>query len=153
MIYWFTGQPGHGKTVQAHLLLEHINQGIPYYRRALHIDGDHLRALVENQDYSKAGRERNIQMAQTMAQFINMNQMDVIVSLVAPYRELRESFKAKLGNELIEIYVYTDELRGREQFHTDYEAPTENFVDLCTSNETPEETHQRLVEILAKYDI
>ena len=153
MIYWFTGQPGHGKTVQAELLLALINQGVPFYRRALHIDGDHLRALVDNKDYSRQGRERNIQMAQTMAQFIHMNEMDVVVSLVAPYRELREAFKSKMGKDLIEIYVHTDELRGRESFHVEYEKPTENFIDLCTSGETPEETHTRLVEILAKYDI
>jgi hypothetical protein len=38
-----------------------------------------------------------------------------------------------------EIYVRTSEERGREQFHVqDYEAPTENFIDLDTTNDSPE---------------
>lgn len=154
MIYWFTGQPGHGKTVQATLLLNYINEGVPFFRRAVHLDGDHLRQLMSNQDYSKDGRVRNIETAQAIAKYVhNECYFDVIVSLVAPYRELRERLKEEIGDEIIEIYVHTDEVRGREHFHTDYEKPLENFIDLCTTGEEPEKTHQRLVEILSKYNI
>jgi hypothetical protein len=46
-----------------------------------------------------------------------MKNFEVIVSLVAPYKEVRESFKTDMGSELIEIYVHTSELRGREANH------------------------------------
>ena len=55
-----------------------------------------------------------------------------MVSLVAPYRELREEFKAATG--LTEIYVHTTEARGREAKHaSDYEAPLERFIDIDTT--------------------
>ena len=61
----------------------------------------------------------------------------VVVSLVAPYRELREEFKAATG--LTEIYVHTTEARGREAKHaSDYEAPLERFIDIDTTGSSVE---------------
>ena len=147
MIYWFTGQPGHGKSVQAKLLLDYLNQESSC-RTAFHIDGDHLRDLVKNVDYSREGREKNIRLAQNLAKYLHNQGQTVIVSLVAPYRELREEFKQDIGKDLIEIYVDTDEIRGREHFHVDYEPPLDNFIYLSTSNETPEFTHVKLLELI-----
>ena len=91
-----------------------------------HVDGDDLRALTANADYSRAGREANIRRAQTIAHYLHNQDRVVVVSLVAPYRELREEFKAATG--LTEIYVHTTEARGREAKHaSDYEAPTRTF--------------------------
>jgi hypothetical protein len=46
-----------------------------------------------------------------------------------------------MGSELVEIYVHTEELRGREQNHvSDYEKPTENFIDIDTTNVKPIES-------------
>ena len=47
MIYWFTGQPGSGKTVLANLLKEQV---LPH---AYRIDGDEMRELFANKDYSE----------------------------------------------------------------------------------------------------
>ena len=44
MIYWFTGQPGSGKTVLADLLKE---KALPH---AYRIDGDEMRDLFENKE-------------------------------------------------------------------------------------------------------
>ena len=44
MIYWFTGQPGSGKTVLADLLKE------KWLTHAYRIDGDEMRALFQNKD-------------------------------------------------------------------------------------------------------
>ena len=49
MIFWFTGQPGSGKTTLGKALLEKLND-------AFHIDGDDLRGLSANVDYSEQGR-------------------------------------------------------------------------------------------------
>ena len=39
MIYWFTGQPGHGKTTLAKALITHLQgQGVEPF----HVDGDDL---------------------------------------------------------------------------------------------------------------
>ena len=58
---------------------------------------------------------------------------NVIVSLVSPYKDQRDQFKE--NNEVIEVYVHTKEERGREGFHvSNYEKPTDNFVEIDTSN-------------------
>ena len=136
-IYWFTGQPGAGKTVLALMLKTVLEK--EYRQNVFHIDGDELRKLFNNQKYGREGREENIKRAQDIAKFLLAQGYDVIVSLVAPYKELRESFKYDLKNLLVEFYVHTTDIRGREHFHTDeYEGPTENFVDIDTTNVEPQ---------------
>ena len=122
MIYWFTGQPGSGKTVLADLLKE---QALPH---AYRIDGDEMRDLFENKDYSIKGRIANIDAAQKIAHYLHNQGKDVIVSLVSPYLDQREEFKKLLDWQINEIYVhYTDEIRGREEYHVlGYQAPQFN---------------------------
>jgi adenylylsulfate kinase-like enzyme len=78
---------------------------------------------------------KNVQLAQQLAQYLHSKGKDVIVSLVSPYKEQRESFKEKMGEMLQEVYVHTSEVRGREKFFVeDYEQPTEKYIDICTDN-------------------
>jgi adenylylsulfate kinase-like enzyme len=136
-IYWFTGQPGAGKTVLSLMLKTVLEQ--EYKEKIFHIDGDELRSLFNNQKYGREGREENIKRAQDIAKFILVQGHTVIVSLVAPYKELRENLKKDLGELLVEFYVHTTDIRGREHFHTDeYEQPTENFIDIDTTNVAPQ---------------
>ena len=138
MIFWFTGQPGSGKTTLALVLLEKLDG-------AFHIDGDDLRGLVHNVDYSEQGRINNIRMAQSIAMFLDNKGLDVVVSLVAPYRWLREEFKVR--HMVNEIYLHTTEKRGKEKFFAkDYEPPQENFLDVDTTNITVEACIDRIVE-------
>ena len=77
MIYWFTGQPSHGKTVLANLFKK-----------------SHL----------------------------------------------------LLGDDLVEIYIHTSEPRERDHFRSDaYVSPKENFIDIDTTIDTPEESLQRII--------
>jgi len=144
MIYWFTGQPGHGKTTLAKALIAHLRaQGTEPF----HVDGDDLRALTANADYSRAGREANIRRAQTIAHYLQNQGRTVVVSLVAPYRNIREELKANA--EVTEVYVHTTEKRGREDRHaTDYEAPLENFIDIDTTGRSEEDSLKELLDRL-----
>jgi adenylylsulfate kinase-like enzyme len=144
-IYWFTGQPGAGKTVLSLMLKTVLEEK----NKIFHIDGDELRRLFNNQKYGREGREENIKRAQDIAKFILDQGHTVIVSLVAPYKELREKFKEDLGNLLVEFYVHTTDIRGREHFHTDeYEQPTENFIDIDTTNVDPQISLNKIIENL-----
>ncbi len=144
-IYWFTGQPGAGKTVLATMLKTILEK--EYGNKVFHIDGDELRRLFNNQKYGREGREENIKRAQDIAKFLLVQGYDVIVSLVAPYKELRESFKYDLQNLLVEFYVHTTDIRGREHFHTDeYEQPSENFVDINTTGVNPQESLNEIIK-------
>ena len=129
MIYWFTGQPGAGKTSIAKSLIEKLP------KNTFHVDGDDLRAIFENKDYSETGRRKNIELAQHLAHFLHNKGQNVVVSLVSPYQNQREEFKQKLGDAVKEFYIHTTEIRGRENFHVkEYEQPTENFCDIDTTN-------------------
>lgn len=139
MIYWFTGQPAHGKTVLANKLKELLPN-------AYRIDGDDMRELFSNKDYSIKGRVENVGTAQRIAHYLHNQGHDVIVSLVAPYVDQREDFKKLLGNDIIEIYVHTSEPRERDHFKAiAYVAPSENFIDIDTTEDTPEESFNNLL--------
>lgn len=139
MVYWFTGQPGAGKTTLAYMLAVHL------FPKAINIDGDDIRELFDNKDYSEAGRRKNVELAQNMAHFLHKKGFNVFVSLVSPYRDQRESFKEKLGNGIVELYVHAFEDRGRTQYHVaNYEPPIENFIDVDTTNETPFDSYMKI---------
>ena len=126
MIFWFTGQPGSGKTTLGKALIERLDN-------AFHIDGDDLRGLSHNVDYSEQGRIHNIRMAQSIAMYLDNKGQNIVVSIVAPYRWLREEFKKR--HEVNEIYLHTTEKRGKEQyFAKDYEPPQDNFLDMETTD-------------------
>jgi adenylylsulfate kinase-like enzyme len=150
MIYWFTGQPGAGKTIQATKLKEFLQTEKRNWRKdVFHIDGDDLRELTLNKDYSETGRVQNIKNAQLLAFFLNAKECDVVVSLVSPYKELREEFKTVCGESIVEIYVHTTRKRGREEFKVqDYEAPEVNFFDMNTTSETPIQSFTKLIHHL-----
>jgi adenylylsulfate kinase len=143
MIIWLTGQPGAGKTTLAKLLEAYFSD------QSVVIDGDDLRELLKNTDYSENGRRKNIEYAQNMAKDLYYNEYNVIVSLVSPYKDQREFFKQDMGSSIKEVYVHTSNIRGKEHFHVqNYEAPTENFVEIDTTDKGELETLQELVQKL-----
>ena len=147
MIYWFIGQPGAGKTTMAKKLKTFLEK--EYKRQVFHVDGDDIRELLENKDYSKEGRIKNITFAQGLAAYLNRHG-DVVVSVVTPYLQVRESFKEKLGQRMTEIYVTTKDIRGRENFHVqDFEAPEERYILLDTTDISEEDAFNQLKEDLA----
>jgi len=142
MIYWFTGQPGSGKTTLA-LALKAVLQkaGHP----VVHLDGEFLRGLMANRDFSEAGRTRNVKAGQQLAAKLHAEGIVVVASFVSPYRDLREEFKAK-GN-VVEIYVHTTELRGREaHFAADFEPPQKDFLDIDTTRASVEACLQQILQ-------
>jgi len=141
MIIWLTGQPGSGKTT----ICEEILRIRDY--RVFHIDGDDLRNLFENKDYSETGRRKNIELAQQIAQYLHNKGKDVLVSLVSPYKDQRDKFKEKMGDNLVEVYIHTTDVRGRENFFVkEYEAPTEKYLNIDTTNESIEESTKKVLD-------
>ena len=139
MIYWLTGQPGSGKTT----LSTWIQASFP--NKSMIVDGDDIREIFVNKDYSEEGRKKNIERAQTLSKFLHHKGYTVIVSLVSPYKEQREEFKKEMGDNVVEIYVHTTDDRGRNHFHvSDYQEPTENFIDCDTTNSSEYNTFLNL---------
>jgi hypothetical protein len=46
-----------------------------------------------------------------------------------------------MGSDIAEFYVHASVERGREHFHVaDYEAPTDNFIEVDTTYDSPQES-------------
>ncbi len=146
-IIWITGQPGAGKSTLGRALKADLQEaGHPVFM----VDGDDLRALTANADYSAAGREANIRRAQDIALYLSRQGQVVIVAVVAPFRWLREEFKARTNVK--EVFVHTTEVRGREHFHSDeYGAPESDYLDLDTTD-SPVESGVAAVRTFAGLD-
>ena len=96
MIYVLYGQPGAGKTTLSVLLAEHLNS-------TTHIvDGDQLRRLTGNYDFTREGREKHIGKANDMITSLHGN-CNVIMALVNPYKRLREQLSAANPGQVIGV--------------------------------------------------
>ena len=152
MIYWFTGQPGAGKTVLGKKLHKFLQTEKRNWRKSVfHLDGDNLREITNNKDYSEQGRRNNIKTAQVIVEYLHNNECDVVVSVVAPFLDMREELKDKLQLNIVEIYVHCSDERPRDDFKIkDYEPPQVNFIDIDTTKDSPEVSFSKLINILNK---
>jgi gluconate kinase len=131
MITVLFGQPHSGKTTLANKL------EADYY-----IDGDHLRTMFQNKDYSRQGRINNLNRASDIATYLHYNGNDVVLSLVYPYKEARD-YLNNLVPGVKWIYLHYTEERGREEFHVkDFELDLleEKVLALSTSRWSIEES-------------
>ena len=145
MIYWFTGQPAAGKTVLSQMLHNYL------VKRPFVIDGDDMRELFSNKDYSIKGRVENVGTAQRIAHYLHNQGKDVIVALVSPYIDQREDFKKLLGNNIIEFYVHTTEPRERDHYKAiAYTPPKDNFIDINTTVDEPKDSFNKIINAIAK---
>lgn len=156
MIYNFIGQPHAGKTTLANHLkkvLETYYETNKIDRKCILIDGDHLRKILNNKDFSEEGRRFNINQAYNIAKFIDAdNSFDVIIAVVSPFLDLRERLKFEKEGEIVEIFVHTTDIRGRENFHVpNFEKPEKNFIDVDTTNVDELTTMNELLNKLQKY--
>jgi len=118
MIIVLFGQPHSGKSTLAAELDAH------------NIDGDKLRELFSNKDYSREGRIKNLNRASDIAHYLNSVGEPVVLSLVYPYKEAREYLNS-LTNDVLWVYLIYSGERGRENFHVkDFDSPNEEDV-LC----------------------
>jgi len=149
MIIWLTGQPASGKTTLAKKIINKLkssNQDI----KIINLDGDDLRSINKNKDYSKAGRIKNISTAISIVRFLCTKDYHCVISIVAPYKFLRDELKSEFN--FLEVYLFTSEIRGREDyFAKDYEVPTDkNTMRLDTGKLTKEECLDEILNVYRK---
>ena len=135
MIIVLFGQPRSGKSTLA--------KEFSTYRN---IDGDRLRELFTNKDYSKEGRIKNLNRASDIAYFLYRSGTKVILTLVYPYKEARDYLNS-LTDEVIWVYLTYDGERGREKYHVaDFEIPeNERILHLDTSKLTIDECVKEII--------
>jgi len=133
MIIWLTGNTGSGKTV---LAKEMFNQ---MASDTVILDGDDMRTVWTDLGLSKLDRYQNNFRIARLARIIDSQKHDVIVSVIAPYKELRELIE-KIIPEVQWIYVHRDKDK-----RTDPEKPYE-MPDLTTVKEVVFPESQTLSE-------
>jgi len=139
MIINLTGQAGACKSTIARELEKILKNPIV-------IDGDELREIFVNKDYSEEGRRKNITNAYNIARFLEAKGFSPIIALISPYEDLREDLKST--SEVKEIYIHTTQIRGRENyFAQNYSSPKSNFLDLSTDGDL-QECIEKIIEYL-----
>lgn len=140
MIVNLTGQAGAGKTTISKELLKLIPDSI-------NIDGDELREILNNKDYSETGRRNNIKTAYHIALFLEKQGFTPIISLISPYKDLREELKER--TEVFECYIFTSEIRGREKYFVEgYEKPDKYFLPIDTTNRNAHDIAEEISTII-----
>jgi adenylylsulfate kinase-like enzyme len=150
MIVVFYGQPGSGKTTLAKLLQERIfllNQPTPVI-----LDGDEIREIFKNKDYSREGRIKNLNRISDIATFLESKYNLVIISAVYPIQEARDYLNSVCDNVFWVLLNYTN-LREKEKFHVkDFDLPYntgKRNLSINTSNFSPEYCIDRLLDFLS----
>jgi gluconate kinase len=133
MIIVLFGQPHSGKSTIAN----HIMANTSTFHN---IDGDKLRSIFVNKDYSREGRIKNLNKASDIAHYLNSTVTNVILSLVYPYKEARDYLNS-LSEDVYWIYLTYKGERGRENFHVkDFEEPMEEKVLHLDTSSLPLDT-------------
>ena len=143
MIIWLTGQPGSGKTTMATKHFEMYSDWLQL-DNVIHLDGDDVRNVLDNKDYSLEGRRKNIQFAIDMARVLHDKDYVVICSFVSPYRDMRE--KLKEMSKVKEFYLHSTRELRKEHWVKDYEPPLENFTEINT-DKSEEETLDEILNV------
>lgn len=124
MIINLTGQAGAGKSTIA----KELNK---FFSNSIIVDGDELREIFINKDYSEEGRRKNITNAYNIARFLEAKGFTPIIALISPYKDLREELKS--NSKVKEIYLHTTQIRGREHFFADnYSSPETDYLNIST---------------------
>lgn len=102
LVLWFTGLSGAGKTTTARALLEPLRkEGM----QAELLDGDELRSVIsKGLGFSREDRMENIRRIVFISKMLSRNGINVLVSAITPYREMRELARSELPG-YVEIFV------------------------------------------------
>jgi adenylylsulfate kinase len=149
-VLWFIGLSGAGKTTTARFVADQLReQG----RRVELLDGDELRTTIcKGLGFSREERCENIRRIVYLAKLLARNGVDVLVSAITPYDEMRELARGELPG-YVEIYVkcslsecerrdvkglYAKARRGELQHFTGitdpFEQPASPDITICTSS-------------------
>src|SRR5919107_2017229 len=162
---WFTGLSGAGKTTISNIVAPALrDRG---YKVEV-LDGDVVRTnLSKGLGFSKEDRDTNIRLIAFVADLLSRNGVGVITAAISPYREIRREARAMMGDRFIEVFVkasveacaerdvkglYEKAFKGEIKEFTGvsdpYEAPENPALVVDTENESPEDSAQKVIELV-----
>ncbi|MCT7996354.1 adenylyl-sulfate kinase [Laspinema olomoucense] len=161
---WFTGLSGAGKTT--------ISQGVEKELRSLGyqlevLDGDIVRQnLTKGLGFSKEDRDENIRRIGFVSHLLTRNGVIVLVSAIAPYREIREEVRHRIG-DFVQVYVNAPlevceerdvkglykkaragEIKNFTGIDDPYEAPLDPDIECSTKDESEAESIAKVLQYL-----
>lgn len=112
-VYWITGLSGAGKTTVGNLLYDYLCRDNAV---VIKLDGDELRVIFENNDYSYDGRKKLGYQYSKLCKCISDQGIDVVICTIAMFEDLRR-WNRRNFEEYMEIYlrVNKDELIRRDK--------------------------------------
>jgi adenylylsulfate kinase len=164
---WLTGLPRSGKSTVASLIAGRLRAG--GVKRIEVLDGDVVReGLCRDLGFSRADRTENIRRITFVSKLLTRNGVVVIVAAISPYREDRELAREEIQS-FVEVWckasvdacaardykgLYEKARRGEIDNLTGvndpYEEPDDADLVLDTENESPEQSADRVMEVLAE---
>jgi adenylyl-sulfate kinase len=162
---WLTGLPRSGKSTVAGLVAGRLRAtGVPNVEL---LDGDIIReGLCRDLGFSREDRTENIRRISFVSKLLTRNGVAVIVAAISPYREDREVAREEI-REFVEVWckasidacaerdykgLYEKARRGEitnlTGVNDPYEEPEDADLVLDTEGEQPEESAERVMEVL-----
>ena len=157
---WFTGLSGAGKSTVSTLLHQRLTAA---GAKVELLDGDIVRThLSKGLGYSREDRDENIRRIGFVCELLSRNGVIVIAAVISPYREARETVRARIPN-FVEIFMecpmdvlverdvkglYKRALAGEIEHFTGvsdpYESPVSPELTIHSSQETPQQSVERV---------
>lgn len=164
VVIWLTGPSGAGKTTLAHALAQRLRE---MGKNVEILDGDAIRrALYPDLGFSKEARELHNHVVIHMAHLLSRNGVFVIVSLISPYRSVRQRAR-EIIKDFVEVYVYAPlkvriqrdpkglyakairgEIKGLTGYDGVYEEPENPEVRVDSSRMSVEEEVNTVLSVL-----
>ena len=164
---WFTGLSGSGKTTIAHLVGPAIEERGPIVE---YLDGDTVRThLSKGLGFSKEDRDANIERIGWVAARLTRHGAAVIAAAISPYEETRQTARGLVEEwgTFVEVHVATSveecarrdvkglyekafkgEIKEFTGVSDPYEAPEGPEIRIESEHEEPEQSAQRILELL-----
>lgn len=111
-LYWITGLSGAGKTTISTLLYNHLKKK---QDNIFLIDGDKIREVYQNTDYTEEGRKKIAYMNMRLCKMLTDQGIDVIIAIIG-MRDIYREWNRKNIKHYCEIYL---EVPMEELIHRD----------------------------------
>jgi adenylylsulfate kinase len=162
---WFTGLSGSGKSTVAEIVEAELRD---HGHKVEVLDGDVVRTnLSKGLGFSKEDRDTNIRRIAFVADLLSRNGVVSITAAISPYREIRDEARELMGDRFVEVFVkasveecarrdvkglyekaFSGEIKEFTGVSDPYEDPIDPELVLETELESPEESAQRVLELV-----